>query len=101
MTSFAQGGPNLISSFHVIGKIFDLVYDKGTFDAPMRNVQTTAVLPGGATVVEFTVDVPGTYLLVDHALGRVLKGGAGHLIVSDPEDPAIFNPLEAAHATDG
>ncbi len=93
---FGVGGPNLISSFHVIGEIFDLVYDKGTFDAPMRNVQTTAVLPGGATVVEFTIEVPGTYLLVDHALGRALKGGAGQLVASGPETPAIFRELPSA-----
>ena len=89
---FGVGGPNLISSFHVIGEIFDLVYDKGTFDAPLRNVQTTAVLPGGATIVEFTVDLPGTYLLVDHAVGRTLNGGVAHLIVSGPENPANLQP---------
>jgi nitrite reductase (NO-forming) len=97
---FGVGGPNLISSFHVIGEIFDLVYDKGSFAAPMRNVQTTAVLPGGATIVEFTIQVPGTYLLVDHALSRALKGAAGHLVASGPENPSIFKPLLAAIAND-
>jgi nitrite reductase (NO-forming) len=95
---FGVGGPNLMSSFHVIGEIFDLVYDKGSFDAPMRNVQTTAVLPGGATIVEFTIDVPGTYLLVDHALGRALKGAAGQLVAIGPDNPAIFNSLQLASA---
>lgn len=72
-----NGGVNTISSFHVIGEIFDVVYPEaaiGENSAIFQNVQTTAVLPGGATIVEFTVDVPGSYLLVDHALARMNKG---------------------------
>ncbi len=56
-------------------------------------MQTTGVLPGGATVVEFEIDVPGTYLLVDHAIGLVLKGAAGQLGVMGAENPSIFRPL--------
>jgi nitrite reductase (NO-forming) len=72
-----NGGVNLVSSFHIIGEIFDTVYPEaaiGPNSAKLQNVQTTAVLPGGATIVEFTADVPGKYLLVDHALARMNKG---------------------------
>ncbi|HSH90552.1 MAG TPA: copper-containing nitrite reductase, partial [Ramlibacter sp.] len=71
---FGVGGPNKVSSFHVIGEIFDRVYSEGATNTVKQNVQTTLVAPGGATIVEFKVQVPGTYLMVDHALSRVGKG---------------------------
>jgi nitrite reductase (NO-forming) len=86
------GGPNLTSSFHVIGEIFDRVYNQASLTSkPMTDVQTTTVAPGGATAVEFTVDVPGTYVLVDHALSRLERGLAGYLIAEGPEDPDVFH----------
>ena len=95
-----NGGVNLISSFHVIGEIFDTVYPEANIGGAIEhNVQTTAVLPGGASIVEFTVDVPGKYLLVDHALARMNKGAWAVLEVTGDEKPDIFrsvikNPLE-------
>ena len=66
---FGVGGPNDTSSFHVIGEIFDQVYSLASLTAaPLTDVQTITVPPGGATVVEFKVEVPGNYMLVDHAL---------------------------------
>ncbi len=89
---FGVGGPNAISSFHVIGEIFDRVYDQASLTAaPLTDVQTTLVPPGGATVVEFTMDVPGTYILVDHALSRLERGLVGYLIAEGPENPEIFS----------
>jgi nitrite reductase (NO-forming) len=65
---FGVGGPNLTSSFHVIGEVFDRVYDQASLTSkPLTDVQTTLVPPGGATMVEFKTDFPGRYLLVDHA----------------------------------
>jgi nitrite reductase (NO-forming) len=89
---FGVGGPNLASSFHVIGEIFDRVYPEGGFNIN-ENVQTTLVPAGGATMVEFTVQVPGNYILVDHSLGRLNKGAAGILTVEGAEDPAIFEAI--------
>jgi nitrite reductase (NO-forming) len=95
-----NGGPNLTSSFHVIGEIFDTVNIEGASEVS-TNVQTTSVPAGGAAWVEFTVDVPGTYVLVDHALSRTFdKGSLGHLVVTGPEDPAIFSAPDAAPAED-
>ena len=88
---FGVGGPNLISSFHVIGEIFDRVYDQASLTTdPLTNVQTTLVPPGGATMVELTLQVPGRYLLVDHALSRAERGLVGYLEVSGSENEAIF-----------
>jgi nitrite reductase (NO-forming) len=89
---FGVGGPNFTSSFHVIGEIFDRVYEQASLtSSPLTNVQTTTVPTGGATMVEFRVDVPGQYVLVDHALSRAQKGLAGHLIVEGPDNPEIFH----------
>ncbi len=91
---FGVGGTNLISSFHVIGEIFDYVYPEGDLvSPPHESIQTTVVAPGGAAAVEFKVDVPGDYILVDHALSRTIdKGCLGILTVSGPENPDVFKP---------
>src|SRR5712691_11810691 len=89
---FGVGGPNAVSSFHVIGEIFDRVYDQAASGSPIAtNVQTTLVPAGGATIVEFRLEVPGRYILVDHALSRLERGLAGFLIVEGPENPEIFH----------
>ena len=67
-----NGGPNLVSSFHVIGAIFDKVrYEGGT--SVQRNVQTTLIPAGGAVAVEFKAKVPGSYVLVDHSIFRAFN----------------------------
>jgi nitrite reductase (NO-forming) len=89
---FGVGGPNFTSSFHVIGEIFDRVYDQASITgAPLTDVQTTLVPPGGATMVEFNLEVPGNYILVDHALSRLQRGLAGYLVVEGDANPEIFN----------
>lgn len=89
---FGVGGPNATSSFHIIGEIFDRVYEQASLTSqPLTDVQTTTVPPGGATMVEFTVDVPGRYILVDHALSRMERGLAGYLYVEGAENPAIYH----------
>ncbi|MFT3895103.1 MAG: copper-containing nitrite reductase [Anaerolineales bacterium] len=89
---FGVGGPNFTSSFHMIGEIFDRVYDQASLtSAPLTNVQTTIVPPGGATMVELGLEVPGRYILVDHALARLQRGLAGFLIVDGPAAPEIFD----------
>jgi nitrite reductase (NO-forming) len=84
-----NGGPNLTSSFHVIGEIFDNVYAEAG-SALTRNVQTTSVPPGGAAIVEFRADVPGNYVMVDHALFRALDKGANGIIAISGGPNEIF-----------
>jgi nitrite reductase (NO-forming) len=90
---FGNAGPNAVSSFHVIGEIFDKVYPEGASE-PMTNVQSTLVPAGGATVVEFKLHVPGTYLFVDHSLARLQKGALGMLEVEGPENPEVFQSIK-------
>ncbi|HJR50040.1 MAG TPA: copper-containing nitrite reductase [Gemmatimonadales bacterium] len=100
-----NGGPNLISSFHVIGEIFDTVYTEGAMGGgtPARNVQTTLIPAGGAAIVEMAVQVPGRFLLVDHSIVRAMeKGALGLLEVAGAEQPSIFKTLvPGTHGTGG
>ncbi len=92
---FGVGGPNVTSSFHVIGEIFDTVYLEGGVMPSQRQVQTTMVPSGGSTIVDFKLDVPGTYVLVDHSLSRAFnKGALGMLKVTGPENPLIYSGKE-------
>ena len=95
---FGVGGPNKVSSFHVIGEIFDKVYSEGSLSSVKDDVQTTLVAPGGATMVDFKVNYPGSYLLVDHALSRVGKGLVGKLEVSGVADATIYQPINGTPA---
>ncbi len=89
-----NGGVNLVSSFHLIGEIFDTVYPEAAMGSePHKNVQSTIVPAGGATIVEFTADVPGTYVLVDHALARMDKGAWGTLKIEGEARPEIFDGI--------
>jgi len=86
-----NGGPNLVSSFHVIGEIFDKVHVEGG-DLINENIQTTLIPAGGAVIVEFRVDVPGSLVLVDHSIFRAFnKGALGILNVEGPEDKKIYS----------
>jgi nitrite reductase (NO-forming) len=93
---FGVGGPNKVSSFHLIGEIFDRVYDQASLTSePLTDVQTTVVPAGGAAVVEFTLDVPGRYVLVDHSLSRMERGLVGFLIAEGEANPDVFHSEEA------
>lgn len=84
-----NGGPNLTSSFHVIGEVFDNVYKEGG-TAVSHNVQTTVVPAGGAAIVEFRAEAPGDFHFVDHAIFRAQKGALGTIHVDGTPDLAIF-----------
>jgi nitrite reductase (NO-forming) len=92
---FGNISPNSISSFHIIGEIFDKVYSEGALDGKLNhNVQTTLVPSAGSTIVEFKVDVPGAYLLVDTRASRMAKGAVGALVVTGPEDASVFKSIK-------
>lgn len=70
-----NGGPNLVSSFHVIGEVFDKVYVEGG-DLINRNVQSTLIPAGGSAIVEMEMQAPGRNILVDHSIFRAFNKGA-------------------------
>jgi nitrite reductase (NO-forming) len=93
-----NGGPNLVSSFHVIGEIFDKVwYEGGTHQ--QENVQTTLIPSGGAAIAEFHTVVPGSFVMVDHSIFRAFnKGALAILKVSGPEDKTVYSGKEVDSA---
>lgn len=98
-----NGGPNLVSSFHVIGEIFDKVYVEGG-KLINENVQSTIVPAGSSAIVEFKVDIPGSYTLVDHSIFRAFnKGALGQLKVEGAENPEIMTQKlsDTAYAGNG
>jgi nitrite reductase (NO-forming) len=87
-----NGGPNLVSSFHVIGQIFDTVWPEGNLSAPTHNVQTTLIPAGGAAIVQFQMSVPGTFIIVDHSIERAFNRGAlAQLKATGPEDKLLYS----------
>lgn len=86
-----NGGPNCVSSFHVIGEVFDRVYSEGSTSNPGTDIQTTLIPAGGSAVVEFHCEVPGTYTMVDHAIFRLDKGAVGMLKVEGEPAPHIYS----------
>jgi nitrite reductase (NO-forming) len=97
---FGNAGPNAVSSFHVIGEIFDKIHPEGASET-FSNVQSTLVPAGGATMVEFKTQVPGTYILGDHSLGRLQKGAAGFLDVEGAPNPRVFKSIRAGSQASG
>ncbi len=90
-----NGGPNLVSSFHVIGEIFDTVYIEGG-TTKNKHVQSTLVPAGGSAIVDFKVEAPGTLVLVDHSIFRAFnKGALGKLKVEGPENPLVYSGKQA------
>jgi len=89
-----NGGPNLVSSFHVIGAIFDQVRFEGGTNV-QKNVQTTLIPAGGAAIATFTARVPGSYVMVDHSIFRAFnKGALAILKIEGPEDKAVYSGKE-------
>ena len=89
-----NGGPNLVSSFHVIGEIFDKVWFEGG-SRFQENVQTTLIPSGGAAIMEFHLEVPGSYVIVDHSIFRAFNKGALAILKAEgAENLAIYSGKE-------
>lgn len=89
-----NGGPNLVSSFHVIGEIFDKVFFEGGTHF-QENVQTTLVPAGGSAMTEFRLEAPGTFIIVDHSIFRAFnKGALGMLKVEGDDQLEIYSGKE-------
>ena len=87
-----NGGPNLVSSFHVIGEIFDKVYVEGGTGTINKNVQTTLVPAGGSAIVDFKLEAQGNLVIVDHSIFRTFnKGSLGLIKVDGDSEKDVFS----------
>ncbi len=95
-----NAGPNLTSSFHAIGEIFDNVYTEGGSVA-QHNVQTTLIPAGGSTIVEFAAENAGNLVLVDHSIFRAFnKGTLGLIAVNGAPDKKVFAAVKGMNVGD-
>jgi nitrite reductase (NO-forming) len=74
-----NAGPNRISSFHVVGGIFERVFQDGSQANPLMGVQTVNVPVGGGSIFEIRLREPGDYPFVTHAFADATKGAVGVL----------------------
>ena len=95
---FGVGGPSFISSFHMIGSMFDRVYAGGDLtDPPLNGLQTIMVAPGSSVMTDFTVLYPAKYPLVDHNLVNAFdKGALAILNVTGWANSSIFQKMVSA-----
>jgi len=93
---FVGVGSHVASNFHIIGAIFDSLYQDGAImNLPLKNVQTTVIAPGSAVMIEFTAEVPGKYLLVDHSLTRAIdKGALAELVIEGTARPELYQQVD-------
>jgi nitrite reductase (NO-forming) len=92
---FVGVGSHIAANFHIVGAVFDKLYKDGAItNPPLKDVQTTTISPGSAVMIEFTVEVPGKYLLVDHSLSRAIdKGALAELIIEGLEQPELYQQV--------
>ncbi|HKS72505.1 MAG TPA: copper-containing nitrite reductase, partial [Terriglobales bacterium] len=102
---FGDAGPNETSSLHVVGEIFTRDYLQGSLTSPpLTGVQTAAVPPGSAAILELTASVPGQFSIMDHAMARMAKGLLAILEVTGAENATLMHagpasPKESAPAS--
>ena len=82
-----DAGPNRVSSFHVVGAIFDRVFEDG-LGSPKLGVQTVSVPVGGGMIFETRLAEPGLYPFVSHAFADATKGAVGVLRAGNPTGTA-------------
>lgn len=75
-------GPNEVSSFHVVGTVFDDVYIDGNPFNQMKGMQTVMLPASGGAVVEFTVTKEGSFPIVTHQFNHAQKGAVGIIKVT-------------------
>jgi nitrite reductase (NO-forming) len=83
-----NAGPNRISSFHVVGGIFERVFEDGSQANPLIGVQTVNVPVGGGSIFELRLREPGDYPFVTHAFADATKGAVGVLRAIGAGEPA-------------
>jgi copper-containing nitrite reductase len=89
---FGDAGPDDASSVHVVGEIFTRVYELGSLiSPPLAGIQTVAVPPGAAAILEFAAKVPGKFAMMDHAIARMAKGLTAIFDVTGPENAALMH----------
>lgn len=95
-----DAGPNLWTSFHVIGAIFDKVYPDGNAADALSGVSTYTVGPGAGAIFDLVIPDPGKYAFVDHDMAHMMLGAQGILQVGTPGTPTAPTAAPASPASE-
>ncbi len=92
---FLNVGPNIVSTFHIVGIIWDYAYWQGMPNPENTLVGGQSVLAGptDSWVVDFRVPPDeGNYLIVTHAFGSATRGAIGVLAAAKDQErtPAVL-----------
>jgi nitrite reductase (NO-forming) len=75
-------GPNAISSFHVVGTVFDRVWINGSPENELRGMQAVSLAPANSAIVELVIPEKGKYMMMDHVLMHANAGATGMIDAS-------------------
>jgi nitrite reductase (NO-forming) len=79
--NFLNAGPNLLSTFHIVGIIWDFAYWQGNPDNKQIGGQSVTAGPSDSWVIEFRIPPDeGSYLMLSHAVGSTDRGAIGLLV---------------------
>lgn len=85
--NFLNVGPNNLSTFHLVGIIWDYIYWQGHPEAMLPGGQTVTAGPSDSFVIEFRMPPDkGAYTMLTHAVGSASRGAIGLLVVDDEAD---------------
>jgi nitrite reductase (NO-forming) len=86
---FLNVGPNLLSTFHIVGIIWDYVYWQGNPDNRMNGGQSVTAGPSDSFTIEFRIPpAEGSYTMLSHAVGSTNRGAIGLLVADKDAKPA-------------
>lgn len=94
-----NAGPSELSSFHVVGTVFDRVYTDGNPANISYGRQALAIPSSGSGVFEMQLKGEGQYPFVTHQFNLAAKGAVGMLISGDgkPGPGGVANPGANGH----
>jgi nitrite reductase (NO-forming) len=85
--NFLNAGPNLLSTFHIVGIIWDFAYWQGNPDNRQVGGQSVTAGPSDSWVIEFRIPPDeGNYLMLSHAVGSTDRGAIGLLVCDGSAD---------------
>lgn len=92
---FLNVGPNLMSTFHIVGIVWDYAYWQGHPEALWPGGQSVTAGPTDSWIVEFRIPPDeGAYTMLSHAVGSTSRGAIG-LIVADANAERTPSPVLA------
>lgn len=91
---FLNVGPNLISTFHIVGIIWDYIYWQGNPLVAMPGGQTVTAGPSDSFVIDFRIPPDeGAYTMLNHAVGSASRGAIGLIVAEkDAEIEPVIRP---------